>query len=153
MPKVRRQNLPRSLFRHLADRVQEREITTDQLELLFDWLETEPEVPEGRWFKHCSVVTSSRCRVFRPRFLRRVDLRPRRRMPRVRRAPVIRRKLWCDEFAVEMAEAEFKESTVTGSKFQYIYHVDMTTCERLINPCRLQDHQIESPIQGPRLAW
>ena len=33
------------------DRVQEREITTDQLELLFEWLETEPEVPEGRWFK------------------------------------------------------------------------------------------------------
>ena len=57
MPKVRRENLPRSLFRHLVDRVQEREITTDQLELLFDWLETEPEVPEGRWFKRFNEVT------------------------------------------------------------------------------------------------
>ncbi|MSU51617.1 MAG: hypothetical protein EXS37_21430 [Opitutus sp.] len=56
MPKVRRENLPRSLFRHLVERVQEREITTDQLELLFDWLETEPEVPEGRWFKRFAKV-------------------------------------------------------------------------------------------------
>ena len=57
MPKVRRQNLPRSLFRHLVDRVQKREITTDQLELLFDWLETEPEVPAGRWFKRFAQLT------------------------------------------------------------------------------------------------
>ena len=51
MPKVRRENLPRPLFRHLVDRVQKRRISTEQLEFLFDWLETEPEVPEGRWFK------------------------------------------------------------------------------------------------------
>jgi hypothetical protein len=51
MPKIRRESLPRSLFRHLADRVSEREILTAQLELLFEWLETEPEVPEERWFK------------------------------------------------------------------------------------------------------
>lgn len=51
MSKVRRENLPRSLFRHLVDRVRERGISTDQLESLFNWLETEPEVPEGRWFK------------------------------------------------------------------------------------------------------
>ena len=57
MPKVRRQNLPRALFRHLVERVHEREITTDQLELLFDWLETEPEVPAGRWFKRFTEVT------------------------------------------------------------------------------------------------
>ena len=57
MPKVRRQNLPRFLFRHLVDRVQEREITTDQLELLFEWLETEPEVPDARWFKRFAQLT------------------------------------------------------------------------------------------------
>lgn len=51
MPKVRRKNLPRPLFRHLMERVLQREITTDQLELLLDWLEAEPEVPEARWFK------------------------------------------------------------------------------------------------------
>lgn len=39
------------------DRVRERAITTDQLELLLDWLETEPEVPQGRWFKRFPEVT------------------------------------------------------------------------------------------------
>ncbi len=57
MPKVRRSNLPRALFRHLIDRVHEREISTEQLELLFEWLETEPEVPEGRWFKRFAELT------------------------------------------------------------------------------------------------
>lgn len=57
MPKVRRRNLPRALFRHLIDRAHEREITTDQLELLFDWLETEPDVPEGKWFKRFPELT------------------------------------------------------------------------------------------------
>src|SRR5258706_14299342 len=57
MPKVRRENLPRSLFRHLIDRVFERHISTGHLELLFDWLETEPEVPEGRWFKRFPGLT------------------------------------------------------------------------------------------------
>jgi len=56
MPKVRRENLPRPLFRHLADRAREREISTDQLEMLFDWLEIEPDVPEGRWFKRFPEV-------------------------------------------------------------------------------------------------
>jgi len=51
MPKVRRETLPRVLFRHLVDRALERSISTDQLELLFDWLETEPEVPREKWFK------------------------------------------------------------------------------------------------------
>jgi len=40
MPKVRRETLPRVLFRHLVDRALERSISTDQLELLFDWLES-----------------------------------------------------------------------------------------------------------------
>lgn len=57
MPKVRRKNLPRFLFRHLVDRVHEREISTDQLELLLDWVETEPEVPEGKWIKRFPEVT------------------------------------------------------------------------------------------------
>ena len=57
MARVRRENLPRALFRHLAERVREREISTEQLEWLFEWLETEPEVPEGRWFKRFPGVT------------------------------------------------------------------------------------------------
>ena len=51
MPKVRRENLPRPLFRHLATCVHERAVSTGQLELLFEWLETEPEVPKGKGFK------------------------------------------------------------------------------------------------------
>jgi hypothetical protein len=33
------------------ERVKSRHISVDQLGLLADWLATEPEVPEGRWFK------------------------------------------------------------------------------------------------------
>ena len=57
MPRIRRENFPRPLFRHLADRVREQKISTEQLEVLFEWLETEPEVPKGRWFKRFSEVT------------------------------------------------------------------------------------------------
>ncbi|MBM3833122.1 MAG: hypothetical protein FJ403_07595 [Verrucomicrobia bacterium] len=57
MPKIRREKLPRPLFRHLVDRAREREISTEQLELLFEWIETEPEVPTGKWFKRFSEVT------------------------------------------------------------------------------------------------
>jgi len=31
--------------------VEERQISLSQLELFATWLETEPEVPAGRWFK------------------------------------------------------------------------------------------------------
>lgn len=51
MPKVRRQNLPPALFTHLLDRIQSRKIPATQLELLAKWLDTEPEVPEGQWYK------------------------------------------------------------------------------------------------------
>ena len=51
MPKIRRQNLPPSLLNHLLDRVTDREISADQLGRFADWLATEPDVPEGSWFK------------------------------------------------------------------------------------------------------
>jgi hypothetical protein len=51
MPKIRRQNIPPALLNHLLDRITEREISGDQLGQFADWLVTEPEVPEGRWFK------------------------------------------------------------------------------------------------------
>ena len=51
MPKIRRQNFPPRLLNHLLDRITEREISGDQLGLFADWLVTEPEVPEGQWFK------------------------------------------------------------------------------------------------------
>jgi hypothetical protein len=51
MPKIRRQNLPPALFNHLLDRITAREISANQLGQFADWLVTEPEVPEGQWFK------------------------------------------------------------------------------------------------------
>ena len=51
MPRVRRHQVPRAIFNHLVTRVREREIGEDQLELLAFWLNTEPEVPHGPWFK------------------------------------------------------------------------------------------------------
>ena len=54
MPKVRRQNLPPALFQHLLERTQSRKIRARQLKLLATWLDTEPEVPEGEWYKRFS---------------------------------------------------------------------------------------------------
>lgn len=51
MPKVLRRNIPPALLKHLLDRIAERSIAVDQLGLLADWLDTEPDVPENKWFK------------------------------------------------------------------------------------------------------
>jgi hypothetical protein len=59
VPKVRRQNLPPALFHHLLERIQSRTIRATQLELLAAWLDTEPEVPEGEWYKRFSDMTVS----------------------------------------------------------------------------------------------
>jgi hypothetical protein len=57
MPKIRRHQLPPALFQHLPDRIQERKIPASQLELLARWLDTEPQVPEGSWYKPFSGMT------------------------------------------------------------------------------------------------
>ena len=57
MPKVRRQKLPEALLRHLLTRVRQREISDSQIILLAHWLDTDPEVPEGKWFKKFSGLT------------------------------------------------------------------------------------------------
>jgi hypothetical protein len=57
MPKIRRQNLPPALLNHLLERVKERQISPDQLGALADWLDTQPEVPDGRWFKRFAGMT------------------------------------------------------------------------------------------------
>ncbi len=54
MPQVRRKDLPPALFQHLLERIQQRQIGARQLELLARWLDTEPEVPEGTWYKRFS---------------------------------------------------------------------------------------------------
>jgi len=57
MPRVRRKDLPPALFQHLLDRIQQRQIDARQLELLARWLDSEPEVPEGQWYKRFSGMT------------------------------------------------------------------------------------------------
>ena len=57
MPKIRRQNLPPALLNHLLDRIRSREISSDQLGALADWLDTQPDVPNGKWFKRFSGMT------------------------------------------------------------------------------------------------
>jgi hypothetical protein len=58
VPKVRRQNVPPALFQHLLDRVQSRNPhPASQLELLAKWLDHEPEVPQGQWYKRFSGMT------------------------------------------------------------------------------------------------
>jgi hypothetical protein len=54
---VRRQNLPPALFQHLLERIQSRNIAATQLQLLAAWLDTEPEVPEGEWYKRFTGMT------------------------------------------------------------------------------------------------
>ena len=57
MPRVRRKDVPPALFQHLLDRIQQRQIDARQLELLARWLDGEPEVPEGPWFKRFPGMT------------------------------------------------------------------------------------------------
>ena len=57
MPKVRRVNFPPALFQHLLDRVQGRSIAASQLVLLAKWLDEEPDVPEGQWYKQFPGMT------------------------------------------------------------------------------------------------
>jgi hypothetical protein len=57
MPKVLRRNLPPALYQHLLDRVQERGITAKDLILFVNWLDTQPDVPEGEWFKRFPGMT------------------------------------------------------------------------------------------------
>lgn len=57
MPQVRRKDVPPPLLQHLLERIQERHIAAKQLELLAEWLDVEPEVPEGPWYKRFAGMT------------------------------------------------------------------------------------------------
>ncbi|MBI5774859.1 MAG: hypothetical protein HZA89_14085 [Verrucomicrobia bacterium] len=57
MPKIRRAKLPPALLAHLLMRMRERNIAHEQVVLLTRWLDTQPEVPDGRWFKKFSGLT------------------------------------------------------------------------------------------------
>lgn len=52
MPKIARwADFPASVRDHLIDRMLDRSISLDDLNKLRLWVETQPEVPEGDWFK------------------------------------------------------------------------------------------------------
>jgi len=51
MPKIQWTNLPASLRNHLLDRLAERKITAEDLFRLKVWRESEPEAPDGPWYK------------------------------------------------------------------------------------------------------
>jgi len=57
MPKIRRRSLPPALLVHLLERIRDRRISADQLGSLAEWLDTEPEVPQGRWYKRFQGMT------------------------------------------------------------------------------------------------
>ena len=51
MPKIQWTDLPEALRVHLFDRVRERRIDAEDLWLLRVWRESEPNAPDGPWFK------------------------------------------------------------------------------------------------------
>jgi hypothetical protein len=57
MPQVLRRNLPPALYEHLLDRIQQRQITAEQLRKMLIWLDSRPEVPPGKWFKRFDGMT------------------------------------------------------------------------------------------------
>ncbi len=57
MPRVLRRKLPRQLFDHLLERVQQRQVSSKDLVMMVQWLDTQPEVPHGKWFKRFPGMT------------------------------------------------------------------------------------------------
>jgi hypothetical protein len=57
MPKIRRENVPEAILRHLYLRFKQRHFTPDQLALFSNWLDQEMDVPAGKWFKRFPGVT------------------------------------------------------------------------------------------------
>lgn len=51
MPKIQWKDLPPALRDHLFDRLLDRKITVEDLYQLKLWRESEPEAPDGPWFK------------------------------------------------------------------------------------------------------
>jgi hypothetical protein len=52
--------IPLAIRDHLAERMHDRNVSLDDLNRLRVWLETRPNVPEGRWFRFRLVETLRR---------------------------------------------------------------------------------------------
>ena len=51
MPKINWQALPYSTQQHLLKRLHERRITQDDILALRRWVDSEPDLPDGDWYK------------------------------------------------------------------------------------------------------
>ena len=51
MPKIQFSNLPRAVWLHLLQRVEERQISVNDLLALQEWVKTSPVGPDGDWYK------------------------------------------------------------------------------------------------------
>jgi len=51
MPRIQWSNLPPALRDHLFERLRDRKIRIEDLYQLKLWRESDPEAPEGEWFK------------------------------------------------------------------------------------------------------
>lgn len=51
MPKIRRARIPEAVLAHLLDRMRDRAVGFQQLTELSEWLDSDPIVPDGKWFK------------------------------------------------------------------------------------------------------
>lgn len=51
LPKIQFANLPRPVWQHLLERVDERRISVADLMALQEWVKTSPAAPAGDWYK------------------------------------------------------------------------------------------------------
>ncbi len=51
MPRIKRTGLPKALLSHILLRIQQRGITPEDLGFMAAWMDKEPNVPDGTWFK------------------------------------------------------------------------------------------------------
>ena len=51
MPKIDWHSLPRQAKEHLTQRLRERRISVSDLKSLESWIESNPELPDGDWYK------------------------------------------------------------------------------------------------------
>jgi hypothetical protein len=51
MPRIDWHSLPRDAKEHLTQRLRERKISVSDLKALEGWIQSNPELPEGDWYK------------------------------------------------------------------------------------------------------
>ena len=51
LPKIRFSSLPRPVWEHILTRVEERQISLQDLRRLQDWVSSGPSAPDGDWYK------------------------------------------------------------------------------------------------------